>query len=74
MNVSPIIITYSANQLAVSSFVDDTCVFFCFVLVVIMSETSHHQHCELDMATLKNKGELHLLSYQIFNYFSEEKF
>jgi len=69
MNVSPIIITYSANQLAVSSFVDDTC----FVPVVIMSETSYHQHCELDMATLKNKGELHVLSYQIFNYFSEEK-
>jgi len=37
-----------------------------------MSETSLH-HCASDIATLWNKGELHLFSHQRLNYCSAEK-
>ncbi len=47
--------------------------FFCFMPVVIMSKTSHHL-CVLNSATLRNKGELHLLSNQIFNYCCTDKY
>ncbi len=39
-------------------------IFFCFMPVVIMSETSH-RHCVSNSATSRNKDALHLLSHQI---------